>query len=328
MNVKNYLEKHQPIVFHTLSNAFTSGNISHAYLLCGEVGTPLLEVATYLGKSLLCDNPDPFADDTCLTCIRIDDGNYLDFIVFDGNKESIKRGDVSSIEQQFEMTAYEEKGVMVYILNLVENMTTEAINAILKFLEEPKENVYAFLTTQNENNVLPTIVSRCQLLHLVPIDREVIINEAIEAGVNREDAEILSYIYNDASCIADIVNDKDEYKEFSEIRDRVLNLLNSLGDTALAVYTMEKEIIPITKTKEDASYVLDIITLFFNEALSIKNGLSPLMTCYDTILRNLIEWVPHLDTSLVELLKAKVSLKSNVNISLLLDHLINQIVSE
>lgn len=44
-------------------------------------------------------------------------------------------------------------------------MTPEASNALLKFLEEPSQEIYAFLTTESEENVLPTILSRSQNLY-------------------------------------------------------------------------------------------------------------------------------------------------------------------
>ncbi len=46
----------------------------------------------------------------------------------------------------------------------VNNATTEALNAFLKNLEEPQENIKYILTASSEHRVLPTIVSRCQIV--------------------------------------------------------------------------------------------------------------------------------------------------------------------
>ena len=157
MQVGKYLQEHQPVIYKTFLNALQNDKLSHAYLLVGNKGTPLFEVAKFLAKSILCDDPSPLACNNCISCLRIDDNNYPDFILIDGSKESIKKGDIGDIESKFEKTAFETKGKMIYVLHLIENMTEEAINSILKFLEEPKPNVYAFLTTNNENKILPTI---------------------------------------------------------------------------------------------------------------------------------------------------------------------------
>ena len=179
MQVAKYLETKQPIIYRTFVRSLQSKHLSHAYLISGNPGTPLLDVAKYLAKSILCDDPDPLACNNCITCLRVDDKNYTDFIVYDGAKGSIKKEAVENIETQFEKTAFESKGIMIYILHLVENMSVEAINSILKFLEEPGNEVYAFLTTNNENNVLPTIISRCQLLRLKLINRNEVIEDRI-----------------------------------------------------------------------------------------------------------------------------------------------------
>ncbi len=329
MNVDLYLKKHQSVVYKTFYNALTKKNISHAYLIEGETGTPLLDVAIFLGKSLLCDNPSPFACDNCITCMRVDDGNYPDFIVMNGEKGSIKRGDVSYIENRFERVPLEEKGIMIYVIHLVENMTSEATNSILKFLEEPGDNVYAFLTTNNINNVLPTIVSRCQNLHLLPVEKREIIEEAVSLGVEREHAEILSYIYQDASLVYEMRQNSEEFNTYTAMRSLVEILINSLSESKeKSIYTMEKDIIPLVKSKEDARYFFDMTYIFFNEALNKQNGLSPLLKSYDIVLETLVENTTHLDSTLVEILKERDQLKENINISLLLDHLINFIVSE
>lgn len=145
-----YLEEKQPLVWKTFSHALTTHRLAHAYLLSGEAGAPLKETALFLAKSILCDHPTPMADETCLTCTRIDHRTYSDFIFLDGEADSIKKDDVQEVLGDFSKTPLESKGIMVYIIHLVENMTVEAVNSLLKFLEEPSKNTYAILTTENE----------------------------------------------------------------------------------------------------------------------------------------------------------------------------------
>ena len=209
MQIEKYLKNYQPIVYQTFVNSLNNKTLCHAYLLVGNTGTPLFDVAKYLAKSILCDHPSPLACENCITCLRIESNNYPDIITLDGSKATIKKEDVLNIESKFEKTAFESKGIMIYIINLVENMTIDAVNSILKFLEEPESEIYAFLTTNNENNVLPTILSRCQILHLKNINRKTIIQEAEDMGIDVKDAEILSYFYNDAELIFDLLHDEE-----------------------------------------------------------------------------------------------------------------------
>ena len=91
MQIENYLSKHQKVVYKTFLNSLNKKSLSHAYLLIGNPGTPLFEVAHFLAKSIMCDDPSPFACNSCITCLRIDDNNYPDFLVFNGQKATIKK---------------------------------------------------------------------------------------------------------------------------------------------------------------------------------------------------------------------------------------------
>lgn len=330
MQIERYLKTYQPIIYQTFVNSLNSHHLSHAFLLSGSPGTPLLDVAKYLAKSILCDDPSPLACDSCITCLRIDDENYPDFIVIDGQKGSIKKQEVGNIETQFEKTAFESKGIMIYILHLVENMTEEAINSILKFLEEPGSEIYAFLTTNNESNILPTIISRCQVMRLKLIDRKEVIQEAISNGVEQDKAELLSYFYNNSELIQECLEDKDSREEFEEAKDGFDKLLQALAkeDKREAIFFSQSNIISLVKTKESARFFLDMLVQAFEDMLNIQHQKSPILESYSETLYELANKLSHIDESLLEILKDRNLINTNVNISLLLDHLIYQIIKE
>lgn len=330
MQVEKYLKTYQPVIYKTFIRSLQNEHLSHAYLLSGNPGTPLLEVARFLAKSILCDDPSPLACNNCITCMRIDDDNYPDFIVFDGSKSTIKKDEVASVEDQFEKTAFESKGIMIYVLHLIENMTEQAINSILKFLEEPGKNVYAFLTTNNENSILPTIISRCQVMHLKLIDRNIVINDAIESGVGKDDAELLSYFYNDGELIYEILQDEDEKDYYESAKDAFINFLEELkkDDSRGVIFFEQTEIIPLVKTKESARFFLDMLTQAFKDIITIQNGGYPILDSYATILHDLADKLDNAQEILIELLKDRNLINTNVNISLLIDHLVLNIIRE
>lgn len=330
MQVGTYLEKYQPIIYKTFLNSFKANHLSHAYLISGNPGTPLLEVAKFFAKSILCDDPDPLACNSCITCLRIDDDNYPDFIVIDGSKGRIKKEEVGEIETQFEKTAFESKGIMVYILHLVENMTIEAINSILKFLEEPGSQIYAFLTTNNESGILPTIISRCQTLRLKQIDRQEVIDSAIQLGVEEADAELLSYFYNDPELIQESLEDSDNQETYLSAKKALEELLESLTneDYRASIFYAQTYIVSNIKTLPEARFFFDMLGQVFEDILNIKHNKQPILKSYDKILRELSSKLPHIEESLLEILKARNLLNLNVNVSLLLDNLILKIIKE
>ena len=329
MQIENYLKKYQPIIYKTFVNALQENHLSHAYLLSGAPGTPLLETAKFLAKSILCDEPDPLACNNCITCLRIDDNNYPDFIVYDGSESTIKKDEVTSIETQFDKEAFEAKGIMIYILHLVENMTPEAVNSILKFLEEPGKNIYAFLTTNNESSVLPTILSRCQCLRLKLVDRQKVVDNAKMIGVPEDDAELLAYFYNDENLIDEFLKseDKDFYYDAKTTINELLEALNN-DDKKYFVYVGQSKVIPLLKSKESVRFFLDILSHMFEEMVNIKNDSQTFLSTYDTILRDLINKIPFIEEKLIEILKCRNIINLNVDSALMVDHILNVIVKE
>lgn len=330
MQVEKYLKNHQPIVYQTFKNSLESGHLSHAYLISGEKGSPLLEVAIFLGKSLICDNPTPFACDECITCINVDAGNFPDFFIFNGEKETIKKGAVSSIEAESEKSAYTSKGTRIYVMHLIENMTVEAVNSLLKFLEEPGKKIYAFLTTNNKNSILPTIVSRCQSITLKTVDREEIIKEAVEEGVPEEDAEFLSYFFNNAELIVDTLKNKESKEQYNNAKEAVSDVFEALSEdnSRKAIYTAQSKVIPLIKNKETARYFIDLLSEIYDDLINIKYGNQPILKSYDKILLPLVDKIPHIEESLVEILKCRNIINTNVNIPLLVDHITFKLTKE
>lgn len=325
MQIAEYLKKYQPIIYKTFVNASKEEKLSHAYLLSGSIGMPLKETAMFLAKSLICDNPNPLACEQCMTCLRVDEGNYSDLRVFDGSEGRIKKEDVQRILASFDRTALEDKGVMIYVIHLVENMTSVAVNALLKFLEEPGKNIYAFLTTENESKVLPTIISRTQVLRFREIDRQEIINNAEIAGVLSEDAEILSGFLNDAETLK-IVSESEEYKIAKQALDDQLNSLLLSPDDA--VFTCERFVTPAIKDYNLARLYIKMLAEVFKDLLNLSVNGDITLKCYDNILHELLTHLTHIDKSLLIILQALNRLDININIALLLDHIVYEITKE
>ncbi len=326
MQIASYLEKYQPIIYKIFINAKRDNKLSHAYLLSGSIGMPLKETAMFLAKSLICDDPNPLACEKCITCLRVDEGNYPDLIIFDGGDGRIKKEDVQKIIGSFDRTTLEEKGIMIYVINLVENMTTVAVNALLKFLEEPGRNVFAFLTTENESKVLPTIISRTQVLRFREIDRQEIINNSRITGVLDEDAEILSGFYNDAEMIK-TVSENEEYKVAKQALDDQLNAILISPDDA--VFTCQRLIIPAIKgNTQIARLYLKMLAEIFKNLLNLSVNGDITLKSYDNILRELLTHLSHIDKSLLMILSGLSKLDLNVNVALLLDHVVYEITRE
>mgnify|MGYP000850254547 CR=1 FL=1 len=184
----------QPKFHRFLSHAFKQGRVSQAYMLYGSPRCNFLETSHFLAKSLFCQKGG-LACGTCQECTRFDQNVHPDFLEVDGFGGNVKKGDIENIRDFFAMSSVEngtKRGA--YLISECGNMTEEAANSLLKFLEEPALGITAILTTSNIEGVLPTLVSRCETIKLEPLPRE-----KVFAYLSKNQAPELSYFLSDYS---------------------------------------------------------------------------------------------------------------------------------
>ena len=325
MNVRSYLEDKQKVLYETFAKSLSSKRLSHAYLLVGEKGTPLLQVGQYLAKSILCDSPNPLADETCETCHRFDNGDYPDFRFYDGSEGSIKKDQVQDLIRYFEQTPLEKKGVMVYLIHCVESMTVEAVNSLLKFLEEPNPAAYAILTTQNESKVLPTIISRCQTLHLRLLPREEVLKSAQNLSISPQDLDILSFFCNDPS----LIEEESKTKNYLAAKGAFDALVPALvSDIAEARFIAENEVIPALKERPALRYFIEMMGLFLQDACLAKAHASIKMPSYAKMSEAFAANHENPNADLLSVMKLRQETETNINGGLLILHMLYQLAKE
>ena len=187
MNEEIIIEN-QPIltkIFNTINN---SGNKANAYLLVGENSSKLKEFSTILSKILVCPNKYSKNCTSCNICKRIDENAFPEVVIITPENNVIKKEKVTELKESFNTEAIEGKN-NIYIINDVETLNVSSSNAILKFLEEPDSDVVAVFNTTNLNSVIPTIISRCQVIKINNI-REKYGIEFVKELTNLEEDEI------------------------------------------------------------------------------------------------------------------------------------------
>ncbi|AHF57150.1 hypothetical protein [Spiroplasma eriocheiris] len=122
--------------------------------------TKLNEFAKLLSMFLVCEKERTF-DCDCVNCVRIKNNTYYDLKAYGDFNTSIKKEEIQNIIEVFNYSALENKGVKIYIIKGGDLLTLEAANALLKFLEEPTDNTYAIILSNQRNRIIETIKSRC-----------------------------------------------------------------------------------------------------------------------------------------------------------------------
>ncbi|MEG2643785.1 MAG: DNA polymerase III subunit delta', partial [Enterococcus sp.] len=159
------LETIQPIVFRQLQNSFEHGRLAHAYLFEGDQGTGKAALALWFTKHLFClDLQDNMPCEKCNNCLRINSREHPDVVEIEPDGQSIKVDQIRALQSELTKSGF-ESAKKVVIIHQAEKMNTNSANSLLKFLEEPPANFMIILETQSLGKILPTIRSRCQIIH-------------------------------------------------------------------------------------------------------------------------------------------------------------------
>ena len=325
MNCLTYLQNNQPIAYKIFRNSLEKKNFFHCYLLSGLLGTPLKEISIFLAKSILCENPSSlFCCNECNSCKRIDAGNYPNLVFLDGSSSQIKKSDITSIIDYFSTNSIEKNQKRVYIIHLAENMNEDATNALLKFLEEPRQDIYAILTTENKFRLLPTIKSRSLIINFSQIQQSELINEAISEGCDSKLAELLSFFYNDSSMIKSM----SENEDIIRISTLASSLLEKLNNKKECIYFAEKNVISNIKTRENAYIFYDSLIIFLKESLKYKLDRITVLKSHLNTIKIIIDSVNDLPTAITNLVNDRNELNYNLIINLLVWKSINDLIGE
>lgn len=145
----------------TLKNQIKNERIAHAYLFCGTRGTGKTSTAKILAKAVNClDLRDGEPCNECEICKKINSNMLIDIEELD----AASNNSVDNIRSIIEEVYYppREAKYKVYIMDEVHMLSTGAVNAFLKTLEEPPSNVIFILATTDPQKLPITILSRCQ----------------------------------------------------------------------------------------------------------------------------------------------------------------------
>ena len=320
MDCVNYLKKYQEIPYNIFKNALENNRFFHAYLLSGPTGTPIFEIAKFLSKCLL-NNKHELKEQDNIISKTVENGTYPDLIIIDTKKEQVKIDDIRRIEDKFSQTSINQLGIKIYIINLIENLRPNEANALLKFLEEPLDNTYAILTTENEYSILPTILSRTEIVRFSSVNKNDLIDECIKLGVNKKDAEILTFFQNDASMIKEEIENED----YLEAKKYVENFINLLPNKEKLRFFVLNEINPNLKSKIQIRLFIDLLIIYLKEANKMKLKENIIIGESKDKLNVIISNVNSIDDAILKLMNYRYELSYNLNSQLLFLNLIESI---
>jgi len=294
----------QPVVYKTLKNAAKKNKFSHAYLFETHGYSKSLDLVLSFVKYILC--PNNYSNNECCKdcsqCKNIDENNYIELKIIRPDGLWIKKEQLTDLQQEFSKKAI-TGNKKIYIITEADKLNPASANSILKFLEEPEENIIAILMVENKYQLLDTIVSRCQIISLLnkPLDNLNTTYEKVSNVINNENID-----EDKLDKIIGFVNYYEKHK-----LDTILNTQKLWHQ-----YFSDKELIKAA---------FEIISLYYMDAINLACGYHlNIFDKYETNLKEIINKnsIYKLIEKINVILKLKDLIKYNVNTSLLMDKLI------
>ena len=157
-------------VISMLRQLIRQDRLPHALLFTGPDGIGKRLTAFGLAKALLCEKSNNDYCNLCASCHKINQGNHPDVTIIQPEGNSIKIEQLRDWQKSLSSRSYSGSW-RITIIDQAERISNSAANSILKILEEPPEDTLICLITVEDRDILPTIVSRCQILRFSPLSR-------------------------------------------------------------------------------------------------------------------------------------------------------------
>ena len=158
-------------------NSYNENKLSHAFLIETNNVEKCLNDVKKVIKIINCESKYSDNCEACNLCYQIDKETLPNMVLVRPDGATIKKEQVLELkEKMIQKPIYSTYNT--YVIVGAEKLNSSSTNTMLKFIEEPEEKVVGFFITNNKENVLETIISRCQIIHqkyeeeLVELDEE------------------------------------------------------------------------------------------------------------------------------------------------------------
>ena len=304
----------QQIIYRTLINSVKNNKTSHAYLIETNGYSKSFDLAKAFSKYLLC--PKGYSNNkkcaNCHQCENIDKNEFIELKIIEPEGQWIKKSQLEDLQEMFS-----KKSIIgnkkIYIINKADKLNISSSNSILKFLEEPEDGVIAILIAENIFQLLPTIVSRCQILSLK--------NQASLTGLSTLE-KIGHFLKDNNSDIIDYTSSTDSKEKISVIVEFIKYYEENHTNTLLYINKLWHDHFQERDSIYDA---FTIMMLFYKDVLYMK--LNKKIEVFNDYVNNVKEVekknnLNEITYKINVIMNLREKIKFNINNNMLMDKLI------
>jgi len=304
-----------------IQNAIASDKVSHAYIINGERNAGKEFIARIFAMTLQCEKGGIEPCNECHSCKQALTHNQPDIVYISHEKpNTIGVEDIrGQINNDIGIKPYSSPR-KIYIMNEGEKMTPQAQNALLKTLEEPPAYAVILILTDNVEALLPTIISRCVVLNMKPVQDKLVKKYLMEElGVPDYKANICVAFARGNIGKAKLLASSEE---FEKVKDEAITLVKYIND--MEINEIVKAIKKIMEYKLDVNDYLDILTVWYRDVLLFKATKDMNSLVFRQEIQQIIKVADRstyegIETIVKALQQAKRRLEANVNFDLTME---------
>ena len=312
-----YLDFEQPIVYSTLSNMCEKQQVPHALIFYGGKSTSKLEMALHLVKLLYSKELNIPLDDEILNK-RVDDHSLTNLFIIEPVGTTIKKAQISEIILEASKSSLED-GPKIFIFKEADKLNDSSSNSLLKFIEEPEDDIYIILLVDNLESMLQTIKSRCAIISFKPLSKDAV-KDRLKDEIDEDTLSILSEYTTRIDEIKKINEDDELLRLISLVQELFLEDVENKGSTVLYMKDYYNLLDRDLKKEE---FFLSLFVLYLMDILNYKmlqKEEFTFISCKDRI-KQLSQYVDkdRLSFIIKEALEIKKRLSSSINFRVNID---------
>ena len=252
----------------SLIHAIAQDRIGNAYIFEGASGVGKSLCAKIFAQGLVCQGSDVPCGE-CDTCRQAETGVLPDIIYLKKAKNESSFS-IDDVREQIIGEAYIKPRVArrkVFVIDSADDLNVASQNALLKVLEEPPSYVTFIICVTAKEKLLPTVLSRSQVVTFFPLPEETVKEQLLTLGASNDTAGVFARLSQGSPGMAQ------ELLKNPEKCEKIKKTIDAFMSLSKGAIKVRETVEFLTEEKENISEIIRYILTFLRDCVMVKTGL-------------------------------------------------------